>query len=88
MSKYVYHAFEKIKFVQYNEDYKVKIVDHNEDFSVKIIQNAFYDSYHRKTGIRDYNKGQLNSQWRIVNYFEDYKIKIVDKDADFSIKYY
>ena len=87
-SKNVSNVYGKIKFVQYNEDYKVRIVDNKEDLSVKLIQNVFYDSRQKKTGISDYNKGQLNIQWKIVNYFEDYRIKIVDKGEDFSIKYY
>ena len=78
----------KIKFVQYNEDYKVKIVDHNENMSVKIINNVFHEPYQRKAGIKDYNKGTLNFQWKIVTFNEDYKVKIVDYNEDFSIKYY
>ena len=78
----------KIKFVQYNEDFKVKIVDYHEILSVKLINNVFYEPYQRKTGNRVNNDILKDGYWKIVTYNEDYRIKIVDKGEDFSIKYY
>ena len=64
------HVFGKIQYVDYGEDYKVKFVNSSGNLDVKFVEYG----------------ADSPGEWKVVEYGEDFKIRIVEYGEDFTIR--